>query len=66
MYLHPRDIDASQPHLPLPLVRQIKKNINLKSTYKKLDYLLEKFSYGSVTEVISKINWDEAKVIRPS
>lgn len=63
MYLHPRDIDTSQPHLPLPLVRQIKKNINLKSTYNKLDYLLEKFSYGSVTEVISKINWDEAKVI---
>jgi polysaccharide deacetylase family protein (PEP-CTERM system associated) len=64
MYLHPRDIDASQPRLSLPLVRYIKTYINLNSTYHKLDYLLKNFSYGTVTDVISKINWEETKVVK--
>ncbi len=63
MYLHPREIDPSQPRLSLPLMRYIKTYINLKSTYNKLDYLLDHFSYGSVGEVVSKVNWLETKVI---
>lgn len=63
MYLHPREIDPSQPRLSLPLMRYIKTYINLNSTYNKLDYLLDHFSYGSVSEVVSKVNWLETKVI---
>ena len=63
MYLHPREIDPSQPRLSLPLMRYIKTYINLNSTYNKLDYLLDHFSYGSVSEVVSKVNWLQTKII---
>jgi hypothetical protein len=42
-YVHPREIDPSHPRLPMGLKRRFKSYINLHTTERKLDRLLEEF-----------------------
>ena len=52
IYLHPRDIDAGQPRLPMPVNRSLKCYVNLHSTGKKLCRLLDEFSFAPMSEVL--------------
>ncbi|MGQ9617487.1 MAG: polysaccharide deacetylase family protein [Candidatus Aminicenantia bacterium] len=47
-YLHPREIDPEHPRLDLPLKEKFIHYYNLKSTFKKLEELLQKFHFTSI------------------
>jgi len=51
VYLHPRDIDAGQPRLPMPINRSLKCYVNLHSAKMKLCKMLDEFSFAPVCEV---------------
>lgn len=40
-YIHPRDIDADQPRIPMPLTRRFKCYVNLRSTERKLTKIVD-------------------------
>lgn len=52
VYVHPREIDPAQPHLPLPLLRQFKCYVNLNSTLPKLKWLCENYSFFTMLEMV--------------
>ena len=54
VYLHPREIDVSQPRLKMPLNRRFKCYVNLHTTEKKLDRLLRDFNFASISEVLGR------------
>lgn len=58
VYLHPRDIDPNQPRLKMPINRYFKSYINLRSTEKKINFLLKDFKF---TKMINLVN-QEAKI----
>jgi polysaccharide deacetylase family protein (PEP-CTERM system associated) len=51
-YVHPREIDADQPRLPMNWKRQFKSYVNLKSTLPKITRLLNEFSLTSFEQMI--------------
>jgi polysaccharide deacetylase family protein (PEP-CTERM system associated) len=55
LYIHPRDIDADQPRLPMPLKRRFKCYVNLHTTMGKLDRLLTDFQWDSAINVLDRI-----------
>ncbi len=52
-YIHPREIDPTHPRLPMNLKRRFKSYINLKSTIKKIEKLLEDFQFTTFANIIS-------------
>lgn len=44
-YVHPREIDPSQPRLPMPLQRRFKSYVNIASTVGKITSLLAEFKF---------------------
>jgi polysaccharide deacetylase family protein (PEP-CTERM system associated) len=52
IYLHPRDLDASQPRIEMPFRRRWKCYVNLQSTAQKLEELLREFRFGPMVEVL--------------
>jgi polysaccharide deacetylase family protein (PEP-CTERM system associated) len=52
VYLHPREIDPAQPHLPLSLLRQFKCYVNLSSTLPKLKWLCKNYSMLTMVEMV--------------
>ena len=52
-YIHPREIDPEQPHLPMSRYRTFKTYINLKSTEKKLCRLMDEFDWLTASEYIA-------------
>lgn len=52
LYLHPRDVDSLQPHLPLPAHRYAMSYIGLKGAQRKVRALLAHLSFSSVSSVL--------------
>lgn len=52
VYVHPREIDLAQPHLPLSLLRQFKCYVNLSSTLPKLKWLCKSYSMLTMLEMV--------------
>ena len=52
VYIHPREIDPAQPHLPLGLFRQFKCYVNLNSTLPKLEWLCKNYSLLTMLEMV--------------
>lgn len=50
VYVHPREIDPSHPHLRLSPWRTFKCYVNLPSTYYKLDTLLKQYNFVPMNE----------------
>lgn len=61
-YIHPREIDPTHPRLPMNLKRRFKSYINLKSTKKKIEKLLEDFQFTTFANIIS--NYQELLPMR--
>lgn len=58
IYLHPRDFDPDTPRMKMPPHRALKCYINLKSTQKKFDNLLEDFDFTTLESFCEKYDWD--------
>jgi polysaccharide deacetylase family protein (PEP-CTERM system associated) len=52
IYVHPREIDPAQPHLPLSLLRQFKCYVNLNSTLPKLKWLCKNYALFTMLEMV--------------
>ncbi|HPD58031.1 MAG TPA: polysaccharide deacetylase family protein [Smithellaceae bacterium] len=46
IYIHPREVDAEHPRLPLKIHRRFKSYVNLRSTVPKLRWLCENYKFG--------------------
>ncbi len=52
VYLHPREIDPAQPHLPLSIPRQFKCYVNLNTTLPKLKWLCKNYTLFTMLEMV--------------
>jgi hypothetical protein len=55
VYLHPREVDPYQPRLPLSLKRRFKCYVNIHTTRRKLESMVRRFQFTTVTEVIEDL-----------
>ena len=58
VYLHPRDLDPDTPRLKMPAYRALKCYINLKSTLKKFERLLDNFKFTTLSSFCETYNWN--------
>ncbi len=64
-YLHPRDFDSEQPLIEgLSEFRRFKSYIGLKSTWSKLDKLLNDYHFIDLQEANESIDWSKSKIVR--
>ena len=64
-YIHPRDLDASQPLLEgLPAARKFKSYVGLKGAEKKLRKYLTEFEFTDIATAESRIDWEGVPVVR--
>ena len=64
-YVHPRDLDASQPELDgLPLARRFKSYVGLKDAEYKLRRYLTDFKFVDVETARSSIDWNNVPVVK--
>jgi polysaccharide deacetylase family protein (PEP-CTERM system associated) len=62
-YVHPWEVDPAQPKLPSSSrVKTWRHRVNLKSTYAKLDALLTRFSFGTMSDSISHARDNSARL----
>lgn len=52
VYLHPREIDPAQPHLPLSIPRQFKCYVNLNTTLPKLKWLCKHYKLFTMLDMV--------------
>ncbi len=52
IYLHPWELDADHPRLPVSLQKKFVHYFNLKNTESKLNSLLSDFKCGTIKEVL--------------
>jgi polysaccharide deacetylase family protein (PEP-CTERM system associated) len=69
-YIHPREINPSQPRLDLPAFKSFKYYVNLSSTESKLRRMLREFRFTTVADVVAHYSgWKEYELdgtnIRP-
>ena len=63
-YFHPRDFDAGQPVLDLPLNRRFRSYVGLKRAYAKFDRWLGENKFTDLPTAATEIDWDNAPHIR--
>ncbi len=54
-YVHPREIDPTHPRLPMSLARRFKSYVNLKTTERKLNRLLDEFKVTSFASLLKEM-----------
>ena len=64
VYLHPRDFDFNTPRLKMSSYRALKCYINLRSTQKKFDRLLEDFDFTTLESFCEKYNWNNGRSVK--
>ncbi|MFC1783287.1 XrtA system polysaccharide deacetylase [Planctomycetota bacterium] len=52
VYVHPREIDPDHPRLPLSPIRRFRSYVNLKSTFPKLQWLCENYSFCTMHKMV--------------
>lgn len=57
-YLHPREIDPDQPRMPLNLRRRFKYYVGLDGTLAKLERLLQRYHWGTLSQVAAAVPRD--------
>lgn len=62
-YFHPRDFDADQPVLDLPLHRRFKSYVGLKGAHDKLDRWLSENRFVDIEAADRLVNWDAAPLV---
>lgn len=62
-YFHPRDFDADQPVLDLPLHRRFKSYVGLSGAYKKLDEWLSQQKFIDIETADKLVNWDMVPMV---
>ena len=62
-YFHPRDFDADQPVLDLPLHRRFKSYVGLKDAHGKLDRWLSENKFVDIEAADKLVNWDAAPLV---
>ena len=64
-YIHPRDLDASQPMLEgLPMARRFKSYVGLKGAANKLTKFLTDFQFTDIQTATQQIDWTKASVVK--
>ncbi len=58
-YIHPHDIDVSQPKLPLSLIRKFKSYVNVSGCREKIDRIVAKYPFGPFSNLIDTLKTDE-------
>ena len=56
IFLHPREFDLDNPRIRLPLVKKFVLDARIERTGKRLDRLLDDFSFTSVSTVLKRMN----------
>lgn len=56
IFLHPREFDLYNPHIRLPLVLKFVLDARIERTGKRLDRLLDDFSFTSISTVLERVN----------
>jgi peptidoglycan-N-acetylglucosamine deacetylase len=59
-YFHPRDFDAGQPRLEMPLRRRFQAYVGLDGALNKLKAYLGDFEFCDVAQAEAKVDWDAA------
>ena len=54
IYIHPREIDLDQPRLNLPLLRQFKCYVNIKTTMGKMVWICKNFDFITMQDLVSE------------
>jgi polysaccharide deacetylase family protein (PEP-CTERM system associated) len=63
-YIHPREINPTQPRLPLPRLKYFKYYVNLRATEEKLRRSLRAFRFATVSEVLDSVRaWPEYRLV---
>ncbi len=62
-YFHPRDFDANQPVLDLPLHRRFKSYVGLSGAYKKLDQWLSQQKFIDIETADKLVNWNIVPIV---
>jgi len=63
-YMHPHDFDKNKPLLSdLSPIRKFKSKVGLKSSMKKLEYLIKNHEFLDIAEADKRIDWDNAPTI---
>jgi len=61
VYTHPWEIDPEQPRITAaPRMARLRHTINLKRTYDRLDALLRRHRFGTISDVLAPLAVDEA------
>jgi hypothetical protein len=55
IFLHPREFDRNNPRMRLPMVKRFVLNAGFESTEKRLDYLLNDFTFTTVSDVLTRL-----------
>ncbi|MDH5633363.1 MAG: polysaccharide deacetylase family protein [Gammaproteobacteria bacterium] len=64
-YFHPRDFDAAQPVVPgLSMMRKFKSYVGLGGSLRKLETLLTRFDFCTVSEAEARTDWAGAPRVR--
>lgn len=63
VYLHPRELDPAQPRMALPVGRRFKYYVGLSTVESKVTMLLQKFRFGTLTQVAAHSLRDRPLVI---
>ena len=62
IYLHPWELDAEQPALPMRPLDRWRHRVNLRRTESKLAWLLERFAFASVSDCIDQLKISASRV----
>ncbi|MBI4937059.1 MAG: polysaccharide deacetylase family protein [Nitrosomonadales bacterium] len=62
-YFHPRDFDADQPVLDLPLHRRFKSYVGLRGAHRKLDQWLSENKFIDIETADQLVDWDSAPLV---
>lgn len=63
-YLHPSDFDPNQPKMHhLPILRQWKNQVGLKSSFHKFQRYLDDFKFINISEANQLIDWNTCKKV---
>ena len=63
-YIHPREINPTQPRLKLPRLKYFKYYVNLRGTEEKLRRSLRAFRFATVSQVLETVReWPEYRLV---
>ncbi len=59
IYLHPWEFDPGQPRIPAPPLKKFRHYLNLSRTLPRLERLIERFEFRSLSEVLAHAGYGE-------